>query len=265
MTKATLSTPFSAARVALLCRNRALEDLPALGIGAGVLVGINLLTLLFAGRTSMNDADGQSWTFAIMLAGFILASAAFRGMHDGRGGTDWILLPASGAEKYVAALFSYLFAYPIAASIATMALSAILSLIELAAGGPGGNIWNPIAAIGLKGWANYAIAALVLAVGSAAFRKRALIKTIGVIVAFSLAAAGIFFLAVFIVRDLRGLPSFSFIASHGGFSVDGDFAWKAPPAVDVLLKIACYAVLPIASLAYGYFRVAEKEALDEVQ
>jgi len=265
MTKATLSTPFSAARVTLLCRNRALEDLPALGIGAGVLVGINLLTLLFAGRTSMNDTDGQSWTFAIILAGFILASAAFRGMHDGRGGTDWILLPASGAEKYVAALFSYLFAYPIAASIATMALSAILSLIELAAGGPGGNIWNPIAAIGLKGWANYAIAALVLAVGSAAFRKRALIKTIGVIVAFSLAAAGIFFLAVFIVRDLRGLPSFSFIASHGGFSVDGDFAWKAPPAVDVLLNIACYAVLPIASLAYGYFRVAEKEALDEVQ
>lgn len=265
MTKATLSTPFSAARVALLCRNRALEDLPALGIGAGVLVGINLLTLLFAGRTSMNDADGQSWTFAIMLAGFILASAAFRGMHDGRGGTDWILLPASGAEKYVAALFSYLFAYPIAASIAAMALSAILSLIELAAGGPGGNIWNPIAAIGLKGWANYAIAALVLAVGSAAFRKRALIKTIGVVVAYSLAAAGIFFLAVFIVRDLRGLPSFSFIASHGGFRVDGDFNWKAPPAVDVLLNIWCYAVLPIAALAYGYFRVAEKEALDEVQ
>jgi hypothetical protein len=265
MTKATLTTPFSAARIALLCRNRAFEDLPALGIGAGVLVGINLLTLLFAGRTSMNDSDGQTWTFAIMVAGLILSSAAFRSMHDSRGGTDWILLPASSVEKYAAALFSYLVAYPIAASIATMALSAILSLLELAAGGPGGNIWNPIAAIGLKGWANYAIAALVLAVGSATFRKRALIKTIGVIVACSLAAAGIFFLAVFIVRDLRGLPSFSFMARNGGFSVDGDFSWKAPPAAKVLLDIACYAILPISALAYGYFRVAEKEALDEVQ
>lgn len=264
MTEATLKTPFSAARVALLCRNRALEDLPALAIGAGVLVGLNLLTLLFSGRTFMNDADGQSWTFAIM-SGIILASAAFKGMHDGRSGTDWILLPASGAEKYAAALFSYLVAYPVAASVAAMALSALLSLIELAAGGPGGNIWNPIAAIGLKGWANYAIAALVLAVGSATFRKRALIKTLGVIVAFSLAAAGIFFLAVFIVRDLRGFPSFSFVASHGGFRVDGDFNWKAPPAVDVLLNIARYAILPVAALAYGYFRVTEKEALDEVQ
>jgi len=264
MTKATLSTPFSVTRVALLCRNRALEDLPALAIGGGVLIGLNFLTLLFAGRAAMNT-DGQSWTFAIMLAGFILASAAFRGMHDGRGGTDWILLPASSAEKYVAALFSYLVIYPIAASLSAMALSAILSLIELAVGGPGGKIWNPITAISLRGWANYAITALVLAVGSATFRKRALIKTIGAIVAYSLVAAGVFFLVIFIVRDLRGLPSFSFAASHGGFSLDGDFAWKAPPVASVLFDIARYAILPIAALAYGYFRVTEKEALDEVQ
>ena len=175
MTKETLRSPFSPARVALLVRNRALEDFPALAIGAGILAGINLLFIILGGRTLMNESGGESWTFMISMAGFLLAGSAFKGMHDGRSGTDWLLLPATSLEKYSAGMFTYLVLYPVAAAIAATGLSALLSLAELVAGGKGGHIWNPLRSMGIDGWINYATGALVFAVGSAEFRNRALI------------------------------------------------------------------------------------------
>ena len=265
MKRETLAVKYSPARVAFLIKNRAYEDLPALAIGAGIAAGLNLISIVLGGRAFMNESGGQAWTFAISIAGFLLAGAAFKGMHDGRSGTDWLLLPASGLEKYSSALIAYLVVYPIAASVAATALSALLSLAELIAGGPGGNIWNPIEAIGVESAANYAITALVLAVGSAAFRKRALIKTIGVGVAYALAAGGLVFLLILLVRNLRGLPMPEISAIGDTISIEGDFKFQAPKAVDYILNAAYYALLPLSALAYGYFRVAEKEARDEVQ
>ena len=45
----------------------------------------------------------------------------------------------------------------------------------------------------------------------------------------------------------------------------GDFSIGAEPAVDVVLGVVRYALVPLFALLYGYFRVAEKEARDEVQ
>ena len=265
MTKDTLRLPFSPARVALLVRNRVLEDYPALAIGAGILAGINLLFILLGRRALMNESGGQSWMFVISLAGILLAASAFKGMHEGRSGTDWILLPATGLEKYAAGLFTYLVLFPIAAAVAATGLSAILSLAELAAGGPGGHIWNPLSSMGLDGWFDYATGALVFAVGSAAFRKRALIKTIGVITAYVLVASGILLAAVLFVRKAGGLPVPDFVFNNGDLRIAGDFPLHMSPAVEAILDIVRYALIPVFALLYGYFRVAEKEARDEVQ
>ncbi len=35
--------------------------------------------------------------------------------------------------------------------------------------------------------------------------------------------------------------------------------------MDVIMQIVRYALIPLFALFYGYFRVAEKEARDEVQ
>jgi hypothetical protein len=265
MTKETLRKPFSLERTALLARNRAFEDLPALAIGAGVFGGLNLLSLIVARKAAMNDSGGQSWTFVVCLAGFLLASSAFKGMHDGRSGTDWLLLPATNLEKYASALIFYLFVLPLAASLTALGLSALLSLVELAAGGQGGRIWNPLSAFSIKGWIGYATACLVIAAGSATFRKRALIKTAGVAVVYVLAASGLFLAATFLTRKAMGLPvpDVSFI--RGNLSVGGDFSLNATPAVNVICDVVRYAIIPVAALLYGYFRVAEKEARDEVQ
>jgi hypothetical protein len=265
MTKQTLRKTFSLERTALLARNRALEDFPALAIGTGIVLGLNLLSLVIGGKAAMNNSDGQSWTFVISLAGILLASSAFRGMHDGRAGTDWILLPATGLEKYAAAIVSYLVILPIAASIVAVALSALLSLIGLILVGTGGQIWNPLAEFGLKGWIDYATACLVLAAGSAAFRKRALIKTFGTVVLFLLAASAILIVLMYFVRRAAGLPVPDISFLRGSFNIDGDFSFDTPASVDAILGVIRYALIPVAALFFGYFRVAEKEARDEVQ
>lgn len=270
MTKETLRKPFSAARIALLAKNRALEDLPAFGIGAGILGGFNLLAVIMAGRAVMNDSNGESWAIAISIAGFFLAAAAFKGMHDGRAGTDWILLPATSLEKYSAALLSYVIIFPLAAAAAATGLSALLSLAELAAGGPGGRIWNPLS-VGFNGWIDYATGVLIFAAGSAAFRKRAFIKTMGIGIAYVLAAMGLLLVAIYFVRKVQGLPLPGLGFFQGGAKASGevhfsgDISLEAQPALDVITRVVRYALIPIFALFYGYFRVAEKEARDEVQ
>ncbi|MFA5851878.1 MAG: hypothetical protein WC820_04220 [Spirochaetales bacterium] len=265
MTKETLAKPFSAARVSLLIRNRAFEDAPAFAIGVGILAGLNLLSILIGGRAFMNESGGQSWTFVMSLAGIVLAASAFKGMHDGRSGTDWLLLPATSLEKYAAALISYLIIFPLVSMVAATGLSALLSLVELVAGGPGGRIWNPLRAAGLSGWADYATGALIFAVGSAAFRKRALIKTLGMMTAYVLVVSGLLFLAVLLVRKLQGLPIPDIAINNGDIKIGGDLAIGGQPALDMIMNVVRYALIPVFALVYGYFRVAEKEALDEVQ
>jgi len=264
MTKETLTQPFSPARVVLLVKNRALEDLPAFGIGAGILAGLNLLTIIISGRAVMNNSNGQSWVVIISIAGFLLAAAAFKGMHDGRAGTEWILLPATSLEKYTAALIFYAILYPLAAAAAASALSALLSLVELIAGGPGGRIWNPLSA-GFDGWVNYATGALIFAAGSAAFRKRAFIKTMGISIAYALVCMGLLLIGMYLVRKLQGLP-LSFSGSfQNEMNFSGNITLGAQRAMDVIMQIMRYALIPLFAIFYGYFRVAEKEARDEVQ
>jgi len=258
MTKETLHKPFSLTRVAILAKNRALEDLSTFGIGVGILAGLNLLTIIIARRATMNNYK-DSWTIVICIAGFLFSAAAFKDMHDGRAATEWILLPATSPEKYLAALISYTIVYPIAAAATASALSALLSLVELAAGGPGGRIWNPLSA-GFDGWGNYATGALIFVAGSATFKKKAFIKTAGAGIAYALVCMGLLLVGMYFVRARGGLSlSFSQIEFSGNISP------HAQRAMDLILQIVRYALIPLFAIFYGYFRVAEKEARDEVQ
>jgi hypothetical protein len=267
MTKETLRKSFSVKRTALLVKNRILEDFPGIAIALGILAGINLLGIIFTGRAVTNDSRSQVWMIFICLTGLLLTGMAFKGMHDGRSGTDWILLPATSLEKYASGLVTYLLILPLALALAATALSAILSLVELIAGGPGGRIWNPILAEDLKGWIDYATIVLVLAAGSATFRKRATIKTFGVTIAYLLVSSAILLGLVVLLRSIRGLPLPFLVPSDDGIKLAGDISIGAGArhAIDLVLNIVRYALVPGFSLLYGYLRVAEKEARDEVQ
>jgi hypothetical protein len=268
MDRKTLEARFSPARLALLLRNRAFDEAAVAGIGAAAILALNLLGLLLSRAAFFNSprAEGRLWISTIFLAGILLAGQAFRGMHDGKAGTDWVLLPATPLEKYLAGLLDCAVLFPVAAALAGMALSALLSLVERAVGGPGGAIWTPFGAEALRAWADYSVAATVIAAGSAAFRKAALLKTAALATAFGLALGLLAALGLWALHE-GGNGAISVFAFRGGrFGIDGQgVSAGARGFVQALYDIGRYAMLPAFAILFGAAKVAEKESRDEVQ
>jgi len=270
MNTTTLKRKFSIERTALLIRNRALEDLPTVLIGMGLLLGINLFSIIVTRRAMFNDGSGQVWTFSLFGSGLLFASYAFKGMHDGKAGLDWVLLPASSLEKYLAALIEYVILYPLVGAVATLGLSALLSLFETMAGGSGGRIWMPGIKDLLRAWCEYAIVALWFLAGSAAFRRRPLLKSSGILMLYVLLMSS----ALFLLMHVSAQYAPNGLGYGGGFSFSFD-GWSsyvsrplpesAQSALTIVFDVLRYAIVPIFSVGYGYLRVAEKEVRDEVQ
>ena len=260
---------FSLKRVALVLKSRVLEDLPTAFITAGIVFGANLVVLILTGKIPLNEVkfDGSAipfWGVGIALLGLYLASRSFKGMH-GRDGTEWILLPATGAEKYASSLAWILVVWPIVSALAAMASSAALAGIALLGGARPGVIWHPFSRFGLEAFLKYVTFAPVLIAGSAVFRKNALIKTLGIIAACSVAAT-LIVVPLFMWRygERRYGGSFSF--DNGAFSFSGNENLKGLQSlIQGLADTWRFAILPGFALVFAYFRVAEKEAIDEVQ
>ncbi|MBU0927088.1 MAG: hypothetical protein KKA67_05025 [Spirochaetes bacterium] len=264
----SLEKKFSLGRVALLIRNRAYDDAPGLGIGLAILFGLNILTLIIGRTAFMNESPEETYVAAIVLAGILLSSLAFKGMHSGKSGTDWILLPATPLEKYAAALATYLVAFPLAASGALIALSAVLSLLERLAGGPGNAIWHPFTLGTARDYGEYAAVAVAFLAGSATFRKRAILKTTGLAVAYVLACALLVYAGLALLYGPASGRDFSVSYDTGVLRVFGTEVADASGLERIfraLVDGVRLALVPGFSLAFGYFRVAEKEARDEVQ
>jgi hypothetical protein len=268
----SLNRRFSIARLALLTRNRLLDEASVVGIGAAAILALNLLSILVARRAFFNYGGmGMNfWIPTIFLAGIFLSAQAFKGMHDGKAGTEWMLLPATPLEKYVAAFADAVILFPLVAAFAGMALSALFSLLERWTGGPGSAVWTPFTLQALRSWADYAIAAVVFLGGSAAFRKAALIKTAGMAAAYGLLVGLLITLGFWLFyakgsANLELAGSFRYNWTFNRSGNGAEISDAAQRAVRIGLDIARYAILPAFAILFGAARVAEKESRDEVQ
>lgn len=261
---------FSPARTALLTRNLAASELPMAVITLGIVVGLNLVTLILGGEAPINNGmspgggSAPLWGVGLTLTGLYYASRAFKGMH-GRYGTEWLLLPATSAEKYLAALAWLFVVWPIGSATAAAAASTLLWGIQSLTGDVAGLPWHPFQRSYLEALLSYWSVAPVLIAGSAVFRKNALVKTAGV--GAAAAVALVLLSAPFMTRLFResGLAgNLSFM--NGRWLAEGDPRLEsAANLTQVLTDIWRYAILPCFALVFAYFRVAEKEAADEVQ
>jgi hypothetical protein len=267
----SLERGFSLERMALLLRNRLLEEAPVLGVGAAAVFGVNLVGLALTGQAPfnhmgnwrMNGAATQSsaWTWTIVVAGLLLAGMALKGIH-GKTGTDWILLPATPLEKYAAALLDCAFIFPVGAAVAGTLMSLLLALVERVAGGGGGAVWLAWGLEALETWGKYAIAAALFLAGSATFKKSALLKTFALALAYCSAVSLLLALGVssFGERNLHAGFMYGFFRASGmGLSP------RASEAVKIGLDIVSYAIFPAFAVLFGAAKVAEKEGRDEVQ
>ncbi len=265
MNNETVFRPFSFERVALLARNRLLEDVAPFVIALGTLAALNLLSLLLGGVAFLNHASPRSgqtgWPFLIWLGGVLLAGRAFSQMHNGRGGSDWILLPATPFEKYAAAFVSYLVVYPLAAGLAASGLSAVLEGLTSLLGGSPGVIFNPLAGLdegSLFGYLFFVTAALA---ASARFGKLSLVKA-GALFAAWAAFLGFLFMLGLLLSTPEGREALG--NRHFSYRFRPDFHPASEPALIWLFRAWGWLSWAAAAV-YGYFRVAEKEAVDEVQ
>jgi hypothetical protein len=269
----SLERAFSFERLALLARNRLYEEAPVVGIGAAIVFGINLIGIATAGRAPFNHignwqvngaaAQASAWTWTIVAAGLILAGMALKGVH-GKTGTDWILLPATPLEKYGAALLDCVFLFPVAAAVGGGLMSGLLSLAERLAGGSGGSVWLPWGLATLEAWGKYAIAAAVLLAGSATFRKSALLKTLGVAIAYCMLVSLLLSLGLWSFGDRGADAGFTF--GNGFYRASGlGLSPRAGKVVEIILGAGSYALLPAFAVLFGAAKVAEKEGRDEVQ
>jgi hypothetical protein len=268
MNAKTLERRFSMERVALLVRNRIHEEAPAVGIVAAIVLVNNLLSLWGTHQAFFNTPrfHGGAWLATIFVGGLFIAGNAFKGMHDGKAGTEWILLPATPLEKYAAAFLDSVVAFPIAASLGGVAMSAVLALIGRALGGTGGDLWLPLNAGSLEAWAYYAIAAAVFLAGSASFRKIPVLKTIGVASVFGLVSAGLLMAVAWALFGGKNGAEMRMGHFVGELNFDGSMiSERAQSAVRFLFDIACYAILPGFAILFGASKVIEKEGRDEVQ
>lgn len=266
MNASTLNHRFSAERSLYLLRNRLLDELPVIGIGLGVAAALNAIGLVFARTAPFNHNSTAVWAIVVLWGGLMLASMAFKGMQDGKTGTDWLLLPATPLEKFSVAALNYLVLIPVAGSLVVSALSALLYVIERAIGGSGGAIWTPFQPGVLEAWLAYGVAASVFLAGSASFRKAAFLKTFAVFAAYCLAMAILFMLAVWLVSKGHGFDASNLSFRNGEFNFNGSNVSETTQAIVRWgYRIACDVLLPLFALVFGYFKVQEKEARDEVQ
>ncbi|MDX9899458.1 MAG: hypothetical protein RBT62_11085 [Spirochaetia bacterium] len=267
MNREGIDRNFSFRRLGLLMRNKAYEDAPGLGIGLATLAGINLLTILFGKMAMMNDGEGTSYYVVIILSGLLLASVAFKSMH-GRSSADWILLPATPLEKYSAALASHVIIYPVLASVVLAGFSVLLSLAERVAGGVGGRIWHPFTLEALRVYGEYAVVAVAFLAGSAAFRKKAFLKTVGVSTAFVLVCSLLVLLGLRIIYGAYSSDSLAVSFDTGVLSVAGMEIVNHEGFLRIfeyLVNGVRFILVPLFSIVFAYLRVYEKEARDEVQ
>lgn len=264
---------YSPWRLALLLRNQITAELSVVLIFSGIVIGLNLLFLILGQGVPMNSSipgadsisvPGPYWGIVLTLIGLYLASRAFKPMH-GRTGTDWLLLPATPLEKFSASTLWIMLIWPLASSAGAMLASALLAGLAILAGSNPGLIWQPLSRGSLEMLLGYWSAAAVLLAGSATFRKNALLKTVGLVFAailvFGLLTSG---LANSLFRTRQYDGSIAFM--NGYFQLSGNPRLEAvQPWIQGIADLWRLLVLPGFALAFTCFKVAEKEASDEVQ
>lgn len=271
MIRAATNRAFSFRRLWLLVRERIEEDAPAAGVVAAGAVALNLVGIAFGSPPFMNlgRPDG-GWPFLIALGGLLFAGRAFYRMHQGRAATEWLLLPASPVEKYLAALLSYGLIYPFVASLASMLLSWALYGVGVLAGTGGGTVWIAFSRQPLSGWLAYLFVISLALAGSARFRKLAVIKTGAILFAWILLLSTLTMVGLLFATP-QGRNSL--YAWHLGAGSEWNFNLAFGPgsfdsaktiALEWIGRVGTFVLALLANL-YGWFLVSEKEATDEVQ
>lgn len=201
------------------------------------------------------------WAGLFLVTAWVMAAGAFADTRRAARAAWWFLVPASPLEKYLVSTL-----VPVVLLVVGMPLLGVVT--DTVSRGLALLLWdrdhspfNPLA----RGYWWTVATALALVpsffYGSVAFRRRALLKTLLVLVVSSVAVAA----------ALTGL--IWLVAGPGGVKIDeGEVTWGdvgltlnlSPEILAWVAGTIFFAILPLFFLAAGFFRMAEREADDGI-
>ncbi|MCP5145315.1 MAG: hypothetical protein H6978_10935 [Gammaproteobacteria bacterium] len=167
-------------RVRLLLRNHVVSEYRSmLTPFAAIAILILLQSLVTDSYAERSSGMYDGWFGAVLLFwGVIVASRAFREMHDKTTNEAWFLLPASSAEKTLARALHVSVTFVLMQLAFFTLLAPVVELVTWIVAGKQHGLFNPFSAFTMSNWLNVLVAQAVFFLGSAWFRSLPLMKTV---------------------------------------------------------------------------------------
>jgi len=202
----------------------------------------------------------------LFIGGLIITSLSFAtDMFSKNGQQEWLMLPATSLEKFLAKGVLSAFAYPVALIVVFFLSSLITEPIQLLFFGNPITLFNPFTREMAAELSVYWVWQSIFLLGATYFHKGHFFKTVlslGVI-GIALAALGLLFVKIiFSIKYGSSLRTFDVV-----FSFDSLLFQPASGAIGifrVLGKLVYFVALPVFCWVTAYFRVEEVQATDAV-
>jgi len=193
----TKNIQFNSRRTGLLLRNEFLRGSKNILIIAGAVTGVLLIINVASGNTADQwDFHSVFFPITLLIGGIIAASRSFSVLYNKQKGIEYLLLPASMFEKFVAKLIFSTVGYILMALAGYFIFSLIGSGLSFLAFGRGHGVFNPFTREVWQMIALYVATSSVVFFGSVYFKKLPLVKTIlmlcGIAIGYAVLSAVIF-------------------------------------------------------------------------
>jgi hypothetical protein len=202
----------------------------------------------------------------LYIGGFILTSLVFANdMFSKEHQNEWLMLPATSLEKFLAKGTLTAFAYPVALIVVMTVASVFIEALLLLFFGNPFAMFNPFAREIGPDLINYFVVQSIFLLGATVFHKAHFIKTV---------------LALFVLATVMGLLTmllarifFPVITGVSPFTREFSFTISSMqqtediPGVQAFFtfgKIVYYGLLPVFCWVTAYFKVKEVQATDAV-
>ena len=202
----------------------------------------------------------------LLLGGLIITSLSFADdMFSKNGQQEWLMLPATSLEKFLAKGLLSAFAYPIALIVLFFLASVITEPIQLLFFGNGVTLFNPFTREVASQLALYWVWQSIFLLGATYFHKGHFFKTIlslGAIgIAFAILAL-VFVKIIFSIKYGTSLRTFDVIFSFDSLLFQP--ASGSLGAFRILGRLLYFVALPVFCWVTAFFRVEEVQATDAV-
>lgn len=213
----------------------------------------------------LNDSMYEgSFPGFLFLGGFIITSIAFaQDMFSRTGQHNWLTLPASTEEKFLAKALLTAIAYPVVLTIIFTLSSVVIEALALLFFGNPFTMFNPFGPYVGKMILHFIVVQSVFLLGATYFRKAHFVKTVLALglIGFALSILATIFVRIVFAPYVTGMFGFH-------FTLDGYDFQNYTTLMSIgkwIGNIVYWALLPVFCWFTAYLRVKEVQSTDAVQ